>query len=119
MSVEMPGGPQLDFPSYLASMIDAEGTVQIRKVGPRKEWVRGVQIGNQEMSIIRAITRSCRALGISFHVGKRVTSGFSSKPIRIVQITGRWNYEILNTLPLQSVAKRKKLKELVNSYMEV
>lgn len=108
--------PQIDHASYLAAIIDGEGSVQASFVGPRKQWIRGVQIANQDPDILIAIVECLDALGIEWRSCVRVTNGFSDKEITVIYIYGRENYEKLRKLPVQG-AKREKIEALCNSYL--
>lgn len=99
----------LDAASYLAGMIDGEGSVTL---GPTRKC-RRVTIHNTDADLIEACEQCCEELGITFrtHQNRPVQRGWT------IAIMGRDNLELLYTsVPIQHRRKRDLLREAVDTY---
>lgn len=97
---------------YLAALIDGEGT--ITRCGRKS---RAVRITNTDLNIISAGTACLAKLGISYKIYKRKST--KGKQAFDIVVHGEDNFRrVLASVPIQSQEKRKRLNELIGSYVD-
>lgn len=103
---------KLDPASYLAALIDGEGSVAH---GPT---VRCVEIANTEYELLVAAVECCDALGIRANLSREYAPHRNSKkPYKKLRITGRDNLRrLLAVVPLQSGRKHAQLAAMATSF---
>ena len=103
--------------AYLGALIDGEGCVSYsHRRASGQMHNRMVQICNSEDDLIMAIVEACDVLGIRFRFYDYMAAG---RKTMTVVISHREGFErIAEKVILRSERKRKKLEEILASYLE-
>lgn len=100
--------------SYLAAMIDGEGTVSLPS---GKSSTRCIRIANTEPDIIAAVVRCCRILEIKCATYETAPARPGWRKRWDVTISGKESLQqVLAMVPIQSRRKLYRLKELIKRY---
>ena len=110
--------------AYIAGFIDGEGSVRFlrHKNGKRKGKVsaRSIAVYNTEKELIDAYIEACDMVDIdtSLHYSyPKSKQDRNEKPVWIASITHSRNLKLVSEIiPIQSIHKKDKLSQILNSY---
>lgn len=101
----------LDARSYLAGIIDGEGSVHHGKTA------RSIEVGNTDLVILHTTKVCCDVLSIEARINGPYQGPGNRKPYWKLLITGQENLRrVLAEVPIQAPAKRLTLQALVAGY---
>lgn len=104
---------------YLAAMIDGEGSVIFRPIGPKRRSVgREVRVSNTDEDILEATRTAMRMLGVKFteylELGKDERHPRDCMTLRV---GSRDSLEIIwSRVPIMATRKRDTLRKCIESY---